>query len=73
MHIQTMNTDEQVKISGEQVKAARERIGESQTAFARRFGVDQATVHRWENRGVPDGTAQIAVQRVLQELKGAAA
>lgn len=68
-----MNTDEQIKITGEQVKAARDRIGESQTAFAQRFGVDQATVHRWETRGVPRGTAQIAVQRVLQEIESAAA
>lgn len=56
-------------ITGEQIKAARERIGESQEAFSRRLRIDQATLSRWETKGVPDrGPASIAVEAVLAEL-----
>ena len=33
------------------IKATRKRFGESQKAFARRLGVTQATLSRWEARG----------------------
>lgn len=57
-------------ISPEQIKAARESVHESQAAFARRFGVDQSTIHRWETEGLPDrGPSQIAVQHVLAEIR----
>lgn len=51
------------------IKAARKHLGETQTAFAERFGVDQATVHRWETRGLPErGTARVAVENLLKDL-----
>ena len=66
MHCSAMSTPEKIK-------AARERLGESQTAFGARFGVDQSTIARWEMRGVPDrGTARVAVENLLASLKEAA-
>lgn len=57
-------------VTADAVKSARERLGESQEAFAKRFGVDQSTVHRWETDGVPQrGTTPMAVERVLAELR----
>lgn len=56
-------------VTAQDVKAARERLGESQTAFAKRFGVDQSTIHRWETDGVPDrGVTARAVAFILNEL-----
>lgn len=60
-----------MSITGEMVKAARESLRESQAAFAARFGVDQATVCRWETAGPPErGAAGKAIERVLAELEG---
>lgn len=51
------------------IKAIRIRLGESQTEFARRFGVNQSTVHKWETKGLPNrGTARVAVESLLDEL-----
>ena len=48
------------------LRKARKRLGESQEEFATRFGVNQSTVNRWENGGVPEhGPARIAVEHVL--------
>lgn len=56
-------------ISGDEVRRAREELGESQAAFASRLGVDQSVVSRWEKKGVPQrGTALIAVQKILAEI-----
>lgn len=61
-------------ITGEEVKAARKRLGENQAQFAARFGVDQSTLHRWENKGVPEhGAAKLAVERVLRDIEDAPA
>lgn len=38
-------------ITIEDVKAAREKLGLSQAAFAREIGVDQSTVWAWERDG----------------------
>lgn len=55
--------------TGNDIKAARELLKESQEAFARRLGVDQATIHRWETRGLPSsGTARVAVENLLDDL-----
>lgn len=55
--------------TSDQVKAARTRLGETQAAFALRFGVDQATIHRWETDGIPErGTARIAVEQILKGI-----
>ena len=60
--------------TADEIKAAREALGESQAAFASRFGVDQATVHRWETKGLPKrGAAPKAVEKVLESLKEQAA
>lgn len=53
----------------EDIKAARNLLKESQAVFAKRFGVDQATVHRWEKKGLPEhGTARMAVETLLGDL-----
>ena len=56
-------------MDGEQIKVARTNLGETQAVFAARFGVDQSTVHRWEENGVPDrGTTAFLIEKVLAEL-----
>lgn len=56
-------------VSGTNIKATRDRVGESQADFARRLGVDQATLSRWETVGIPDrGSAKLLVEKVLKEL-----
>lgn len=56
-------------ISGDDLRAARERLGESQSQFGERFGVDQSTIHRWETAGISDrGTTKLAVERVLGDI-----
>lgn len=53
----------------DEIKEARRSLGESQKAFADRLGVDQATIHRWEKKGVPArGTARVAVENLLSNL-----
>lgn len=65
---------EGMSITPEMVKAAREKLGESQAAFAARFGVYQTTVHRWETEGPPSrGAAGKAIERVLSEIEAARA
>lgn len=59
--------------TSDEIKAARVALKESQAAFATRFGVDQATIHRWETEGLPTrGTARMAVENVLAGLSEAA-
>jgi len=59
-------------IRAEDIKAARERLGESQAVFCRHFRVTQPTLHRWETRGVPKyAPTQEFIVRVLSELGGA--
>jgi DNA-binding transcriptional regulator YiaG len=61
-------------ITPKMVKDARVRLGETQAAFAERFGVNQTTVHRWETDGPPEiGAAGKAIELVLAELEGARA
>ena len=51
------------------IKRLREERGESQTAFAAHFGVNQSTVQRWETRGIPDtALGRLIVERLLPEL-----
>jgi DNA-binding transcriptional regulator YiaG len=60
-------------VTPEMVKSARGRLGETQAAFAERFGVNQATVHRWETNGPPErGAAGKAIERVLAEIEARA-
>lgn len=58
-----------MSVSAEDLKALRIRLGESQTRFGERFGVTQATLHRWETEGPPSrGAAGKAIELVLSEL-----
>lgn len=53
------------------VRAAREKVRESQADFGRRFGVDQSTIARWEGDGIPKrGPARIAIERELASING---
>jgi DNA-binding transcriptional regulator YiaG len=50
--------------------AARKRLGETQVAFAKRFGVHQATIHDWETAGPSKRPFhQQAIERVLADLR----
>lgn len=52
------------------VKKIRESLGETQEEFARRIGVDQGTISRWETAGVPStGAARAAVLAVAKSLE----
>jgi DNA-binding transcriptional regulator YiaG len=54
------------------IKQFREARGWTQGDMANYFGVDKATVWRWENRGVPTrGPARQAIDRAIESLQGA--
>ena len=45
------------------------RLGESQSQFAKHFGVNQSTVHRWETGELPiEGIIAHGVEAVLAKL-----
>lgn len=57
-------------ITGEALRAVREGLGEKQGPFAARFGVNQATISRWETEGPPSsGMAAKLIERVLGEIE----
>jgi len=63
MHIGKM------KITAANIRAARARVNENQEEFGRRFGVDQATISRWEAEGLPEkGPAHVAAEYILAEI-----
>lgn len=55
-------------VTADTIKAERHRLRETQTEFAKRFGVDQSTVHRWEANGVSGSITARFVASVLREL-----
>jgi DNA-binding transcriptional regulator YiaG len=56
-------------ITGDTIKQARERLGESQDAFCGRLGIDQGTLSRWEAGRLPrTGMVQMHVARVIEEI-----
>jgi len=58
-------TGARITTSGAIVKRLRERLGLSQTAFARRFALPVATIRDWEqDRRKPEGAA-LALLRVI--------
>lgn len=58
--------------TSDEIKAVRTRLKESQAEFASRLGVDQATIHRWETKGLPArGTARVAVERLFEQIEAA--
>jgi DNA-binding XRE family transcriptional regulator len=45
------------------------RLGETQTEFAKHFGVNQSTIHRWETGKLPiEGIIAHGVEAVLARL-----
>jgi transcriptional regulator with XRE-family HTH domain len=55
---------------GETLRKARERIGESQAEFAKRFGVAQPVLSRWETgQARPAAAVRILIGRILEELE----
>lgn len=56
-------------MTGETIRTARERAGESQAQFAVRFGVNQSTIHRWETDGPPPGgPARKMIEQVVAQI-----
>lgn len=50
------------------LSAARKRLGMTQSELASRWGVDLATIWRWENRGVPQrGAAKTLAETLIAE------
>ena len=59
-----------VDMKRQDLKAARLMLGESQATFAKRLGIDQGTLSRWEQLGVPqNGPAEMAVASLMEKLK----
>lgn len=58
-------------VEAAEIKEMREALGESQAVFGARFGVDQSTVDRWENKPPKRGPALLALQRLRDELNSA--
>ncbi len=58
-------------LTGKMIRDARESVGESQTEFAKRFGVDQSAVSDWEQKGPPKrGTAARALEIEIGSIAG---
>ena len=56
-----------------QIKALRKSLGESQASFAKRLGVTQASVCRWERGSdTPNGAATIILSTLLDKAAQAA-
>jgi DNA-binding XRE family transcriptional regulator len=56
-------------ISAEQIKKAREKLGERHGQFAKRFGVARTTIIHWENGNPPTFEPTVRhVEAVLAEL-----
>lgn len=59
-------------IKGRTIRKLRERVGESQTEFAKRFGIRQASLSRWELDQSPvKGPAAELFKRIAAELEDA--
>jgi phage repressor protein C with HTH and peptisase S24 domain len=52
------------------IKAIRSRLGENQTVFAKRFGVDQSTVSKWEHGTQTPESRALDVLALLEEEAG---
>jgi DNA-binding transcriptional regulator YiaG len=55
-------------VTAKQLKKVRTALDESQAEFAKRFGVNQSTLHRWEHKMPKKGSAQRVAEYVLAEL-----
>ncbi len=59
-------------LSGETIKALRDRLDETQVEFARRFDIDQGTVSRWESgeqRHPTSGLSGMAFAHVIRQIR----
>lgn len=62
------------KWTGKDVRDLRERRGETQTAFAVHFGVDQSTISLWETEGnSPSGPAVVVLNMLDAATRAEAA
>ncbi len=58
------------RMTSDEFKALRKALGDNQTQFAARLGIDQSAVSRWEKRGVPrTGPARMAIEMLTRELQ----
>ena len=59
-----------MRITPEAIRKARSALNESQSEFAARMELDQATVSRWENGALPKhGWPQVLLRFVLGEVE----
>lgn len=52
-------------VTAETIRTLRSGLKESQAVFAKRFGVHQSTVDRWETDGLPEGGPAVILMRQL--------
>lgn len=65
-----MSATAQIVYSAADLRAARARLGESQSVFGRRFGITRATLAKWEEYGPPaDGTYGLLLARLMPEIE----
>jgi DNA-binding transcriptional regulator YiaG len=55
--------------SSSRIIRVRKRLGENQTEFARRLGVSQPTLCRWETEGLPREGAARLVEWALRQIE----
>ena len=56
-------------MTGKQIRALRDAMGLTQSAFAERVGVERNTVNRWENDLlVPSRTAVLLLERLAADV-----
>lgn len=56
------------KITPKLIRIMRQKLGETQETFGKRFGVNQATISRWEREGIKSATGIKLSRRVVDEL-----
>lgn len=60
-----METEKSLEINSQRL-----RIGETQAEFAKHFGVNQSTIHRWETEGIPrTGRTRILIDLMLPKIR----
>jgi DNA-binding transcriptional regulator YiaG len=57
-------------MTGDEVRAARQRLGLTQAQFAERLGVARMTVVRWENGWMAVGSTAAVLIRLLANRRG---
>ncbi len=71
MKIEVGDDGTSVRLTGNQIRHIREVLGENQVQFARRFGVAQPSVHRWESKGdiARTGPEIILIKALAEQFK----